>query len=173
MLSWVSACCLQRSFLRRTQSWKPNRMQPRRNRHRPPWRAGAVLIVARQTARLQCTRPRRGASCGRPARPVLRSSVQVPCNHSCEAIAPVRLISVHRRRNLNGDSLMHTVDRGREWPYFDVSHCSTLQSGGSAVRPDAASGRTQRLRVTGGFRVPPKRRRSNPFSCSDYLHERH
>ena len=41
-----------------------------------------------------------------------------------------------RRRNLNGDSLMHTVDRGREWPYFfDVSHCSTLQSGGSAVRP--------------------------------------
>jgi AAA domain len=33
----------------------------------------------------------------------------------------------------------------------------TLQSGGSAVRPDAASGRTQRLRVTGGFRVPPKR----------------
>jgi hypothetical protein len=42
----------------------------------------------------------------RPARPVLRSSVQVPCNHSCEAIAPVRLISVHRRRNLNGDSLM-------------------------------------------------------------------
>jgi hypothetical protein len=93
----------------------------------------------------------------RPARPVLRSSVQVPCNHSCEAIAPVRLISVHRRRNLNGDSLMHTVDRGREWPYFDVSHCSTLQSGGSAVRPDAASGRTQRLRVTGGFRVPPKR----------------
>jgi len=87
----------------------------------------------------------------RPARPVLRSSVQVPCNHSCEAIAPVRLISVHRRRNLNGDSLMHTVDRGREWPYFDVSHCSTLQSGGSAVRPDAASGQTQRLRVTGGL----------------------
>ena len=135
------------------------------NRHRPPWRAGAVLIVARQTARLQCTRPRRGASCGRlptlwrarPARSVLRSSVQVPCNHSCEAIAPVRLISVHRRRNLNGDSLMHTVDRGREWPYFDVSHCSALQSGGSAVRPDAASGRTQRLRVTGGFCVPPKR----------------
>jgi hypothetical protein len=71
----------------------------------------------------------------RPARQVLRSSVQVPCDHSCEAIAPVRLISVHRRRNLNGDSLMHTVDRGREWPYFDVSHCSTLQSGGSAVRP--------------------------------------
>jgi hypothetical protein len=118
---------------------------------------GLYSIVARQTARLQCTPPRRGASCGRPARPVLRSSVQVPCNHSCEAIAPVRLISVHRRRNLNGDSLMHTVDRGREWPYFDVSHCSTLQSGGSAVRPDAASGRTQRLRVTGGFRVPPKR----------------
>jgi hypothetical protein len=46
----------------------------------------------------------------RPARPVLHSSVQVPCNHSCEAVAPVRLISVHRRRNLNGDSLMHTVD---------------------------------------------------------------
>ena len=71
----------------------------------------------------------------RPARPVLRSSVQVPCNHSCEAIAPVRVISVHRGRNLNGNSLMHTVDRGREWPYFDVSHCSTLQSGGSAVSP--------------------------------------
>ena len=93
----------------------------------------------------------------RPARPVLSSSVEVPCNHSCEAIAPVRLISIHCRRNLNGDSLMRTVDRGREWPYFDVSHCSTLQSGGSAVRPDAASGRTQQLRVTGGFRVPPKR----------------
>jgi hypothetical protein len=46
----------------------------------------------------------------RPARSVLRSSVQVPCNHSCDAVAPVRLISVHRRRNLNGDSLMHTVD---------------------------------------------------------------
>jgi hypothetical protein len=102
-------------------------------------------------------RPAPTLSRARPARPVLRSSVQVPCNHSCEAITPVRLISVHRRRNLNGDSLMHTVDRGREWPYFDVSHCSTLQSGGSAVRPDAASGRTQRLRVTGGFRVPPKR----------------
>jgi hypothetical protein len=51
-----------------------------------------------------------GSDATRPARPVLRSSVQVPCNHSCEAIAPVRLISVHRRRNLNGDSLMHTVD---------------------------------------------------------------
>ena len=31
----------------------------------------------------------------RPARPVLSSSVEVPCNHSCEAIAPVRLISIH------------------------------------------------------------------------------
>jgi len=87
----------------------------------------------------------------RPAPPVLCSSVQVPRNHNCEAIAPVRLISVHRRRNLNGDSLMHTIDRGREWPNCDVSRCSTLQSGGSAVRPYAASGRTQQLRVTGGF----------------------
>ena len=67
------------------------------------------------------------------------SSVQVPCNHSCETIAPVRLIGVHRRRNLNGDSLMRTVDRGREWPYFDVSHCSTIQSGGSAARLDATA----------------------------------
>ena len=67
------------------------------------------------------------------------SSVQVPCNHSCETIAPVRLIGVHRRRNLNGDSLMRTVDRGRERPYFDVSHCSTIQSGGSAARPDATA----------------------------------
>jgi hypothetical protein len=113
--------------------------------------------VDAEAKELRFVRPAPTLCRARPARPVLRSSVQVPCNHSCEAIAPVRLISVHRRRNLNGDSLMHTVDRGREWPYFDVSHCSTLQSGGSAVRPDAASGRTQRLRVTGGFRVPPKR----------------
>jgi hypothetical protein len=103
----------------------------------------------------------------RPARPVLRSGVQVPSNHSCEAIAPVRLISVDRRRNLNGDSLMHTVDRGREWPYFDVSHCSTLQSGGSAVRPNAASGRTQRLRVVRVSRAAktrPQSTRERPLS---------
>jgi hypothetical protein len=105
----------------------------------------------------------------RPARPVLRSSVQVPCNHSCEAIAPVRLISVHRRRNLNGDSLMHTVDRGREWPYFDVSHCSTVQSGGSAVRlgrrgerPNAtASGHG---RVSRAAKARPQSTRERPLS---------
>ena len=90
-------------------------------------------------------------------RPTSGSSVQVPCNHSCEAIAPVRLISIHCRRNLNGDSLMRTVDRGREWPYFDVSHCSTLQSGGSAVRPDVtASGHG---RVLSAAKARPRSRR--------------
>ena len=95
----------------------------------------------------------------RPARPVLRSSVQVPCNHSCKAIAPVRLISVHRRRNLNGDSLMHTVDRGRERPYFDGSHCSTLQSGGSAVRPDATASGHGRVSSAAKARPQPTRER--------------
>jgi hypothetical protein len=123
------------------------------NRHRPPWRAGAVLnrrtpdgsAAMHPTQERRFVRPAPTLWRARPARPVLRSSVQVPCNHSCEAIAPVRLISVHRRRNLNGDSLMHTVDRGREWPYFDVSHCSTLQSGGSAVS------RTRRAAERNGF----------------------
>src|SRR5689334_18740530 len=102
-------------------------------------------IVARQTARLQCTRPRRGASCGRPARPVLRSSVQVLCNHSCEAIAPVRLISIDRRRNLNGDSLMHTEIEGASGPILTLAIVLPSKWGGSEVGPAAASGRTQRL----------------------------
>ena len=107
--------------------------------------AGGGCTQSSHARRLGCNAPDPGEALraagsptlwrARPARPILRSSIQVPCNHSCEAIAPVRLISVDRRRNLKGDSLMHTVDRRREWPYFDVSHCSTLQSGGSAVRP--------------------------------------
>jgi hypothetical protein len=86
------------------------------NRHRPPWRARAVLNrrTPDGSAAMHPTQGRRFVRRAptlwraRPARPVLRSSVQVPCNHSCEAIAPVRLISVHSRRNLNGDSLMHS-----------------------------------------------------------------
>jgi hypothetical protein len=110
----------------------------RRLKQPPPWRAGAVLnrrtpdgsAAMHPTLERRFVRPAPTLGRARPARPVL-GSIQVPCNHSCEAIAPVRLISVDRRRNLKGDSLMHTVDRRREWPYFDVSHCSTLQSGGS------------------------------------------
>jgi hypothetical protein len=125
------------------------------NRHRwnPPRRAGAVLnrrtpdgsAAMPPTQERRFVRPAPTLWRARPARPVLRSSVQVPCNHSCEAIAPVRLISVHRRRNLNGDSLMHTVDRGREWPYFDVSHCSTSSRAGRRL------GRTRRAAERNGF----------------------
>jgi hypothetical protein len=81
----------------------------------------------------------------RPARPVLRSSVQMPCNHSCEAIAPVRLISVHRRRNLNGDSLMHTVDRGASGPVLTLAIVLPSSRAGRRL------GRTRRAAERNGF----------------------